>query len=334
MNGKIILASNSYFQYPKYIANYLGDVNATVLLCALCDKDNFAEMTVPDYDGWFYYTSTAIQCDTGIKPKTQQRTRKVLKELNILEEKMKGLPAKLYFRLNTDVIEKLIHDSTIYQEEFYKGINKKINSEAADTESENYLSQTRNYRVDKNEGAIDSDVSTHNKNKIKEYNIITAGQPAAPKNTKRNFSHNTLKDDLQSGDVLAKKPEKKSQKELADDIVESPEFHLSEEVKARLRKYMDWARSQKSEQKKWFNREKQMGEKIKKLIEIAGDDPSEQLKVIDYTQEKEYFTFVPVEMQTSRRYTKNVFQDKHMPHVRDNHEAKKKGENFRGIYKF
>lgn len=50
--------------------------------------------------GWFYNSRDKWTQETGITRREQETARRKLRELGLLEEKMAGIPCKLYFRLN------------------------------------------------------------------------------------------------------------------------------------------------------------------------------------------------------------------------------------------
>ncbi|EMX9856430.1 HNH endonuclease signature motif containing protein [Klebsiella pasteurii] len=53
-----------------------------------------------DPDGWFFKTQNEWEEETGLKRTEQEKARKTLTSLGILEELKKGIPAKLYYRVN------------------------------------------------------------------------------------------------------------------------------------------------------------------------------------------------------------------------------------------
>lgn len=58
--------------------------------------------------GWFYKTGTQWESETRLSRSEQERARRDLKAVGLLEEKRQGRPAKLYFRLNMDRLFELI----------------------------------------------------------------------------------------------------------------------------------------------------------------------------------------------------------------------------------
>src|SRR5688500_11934935 len=55
-------------------------------------------------DGWISKTQAEIEEETGRTRRNQETARKKLRELGVLEERYAGMPAKLYYRLNLDIL--------------------------------------------------------------------------------------------------------------------------------------------------------------------------------------------------------------------------------------
>src|SRR5580658_2600160 len=51
-------------------------------------------------DKWFYKTQIDWQRETCLTRTEQDRARKTLRELSLLEEKLAGMPARIYYRVN------------------------------------------------------------------------------------------------------------------------------------------------------------------------------------------------------------------------------------------
>lgn len=58
--------------------------------------------------GWFYKTSREWEAETGLTRREQETARKKLKERGLLEEELRGIPAKLYYRVNLDRLAELL----------------------------------------------------------------------------------------------------------------------------------------------------------------------------------------------------------------------------------
>ena len=65
-----------------------------------------------DDDGWFYKTGEEWEAETCLTRREQETARKSLKQLGILEEVRKGLPRKVFYRINRDVLYQAICDQS------------------------------------------------------------------------------------------------------------------------------------------------------------------------------------------------------------------------------
>ena len=57
---------------------------------------------------WFYKTQTDLEEETGLTRYEQEGARKKLVSCGVLEEEKRGIPAKLYFRVNQERLEELL----------------------------------------------------------------------------------------------------------------------------------------------------------------------------------------------------------------------------------
>lgn len=55
-------------------------------------------------DGWIYKTQVDLEEETGLTRYEQETARKRLVKLEVLEEKLEGLPARLYFKINFNTL--------------------------------------------------------------------------------------------------------------------------------------------------------------------------------------------------------------------------------------
>lgn len=92
--------------YHADIAKALGSVTAGLFLSqAIYWTGKGSE------EGWFYKTREEWQNELGMSRKEQENARKKLKDQGVLEEQLRGLPARLYYRVNFD---RLIEIMRIY----------------------------------------------------------------------------------------------------------------------------------------------------------------------------------------------------------------------------
>lgn len=91
--------------YHPALARAVGGVGAGLLLCQFL----YWSRTLPDARrGWFWKTAEQIQGETALTRCEQETARKKLKENKILQEKKMGMPAKVWFRVDVEKLEKLL----------------------------------------------------------------------------------------------------------------------------------------------------------------------------------------------------------------------------------
>lgn len=73
-----------------------------------------------DQEGWFWKTQEQWEQETALTRYEQESARKKLKALGVLEEKKKGLPALLYFRVVPDALVVMVAE--FYQEHAIKDV--------------------------------------------------------------------------------------------------------------------------------------------------------------------------------------------------------------------
>src|SRR3954454_6059919 len=90
--------------YHASLARALGSVTAGVLLSQFL----YWRPRSRDPDGWFWKTQVEIADETALSRTETETARKVLVRAGVLEEKRRGVPAKMHFRVNlTKVVELL-----------------------------------------------------------------------------------------------------------------------------------------------------------------------------------------------------------------------------------
>lgn len=96
--------------YPKLVP-VAGSVNATVLLCQLLYWDGKQH----DPDGWIYKTQDELREETGLTRAMQEEARGKLRSRGILEEVKRGVPARLYYRVDIDALERAWEEHVLPQ---------------------------------------------------------------------------------------------------------------------------------------------------------------------------------------------------------------------------
>jgi len=135
------MVNNKYGQariiYPE-LSRVVGGVKEMLLISYLIEWSKFSTE-----DGWIYRTQEQIEKDTGLSICEQQSARRNLKRLGVLIEKYKGMPRKIFYKVNEEaLLELVIENSHIkenleYGNSLIKGSHNKEKQEACDKESEN-----------------------------------------------------------------------------------------------------------------------------------------------------------------------------------------------------
>lgn len=92
--------------YQRIFSHLTGDpITALFLSQAL----HWTPRTTSE-DGFFYKTQADWWTETGLTRYHQETARRKLKKLGILEEKLKGIPAQLYFKLDLERLAELLKE--------------------------------------------------------------------------------------------------------------------------------------------------------------------------------------------------------------------------------
>jgi hypothetical protein len=116
---KHLLSSTSFLILNKYLAKKIG-LKAAVLLGDLISKEEYF-ISNGMTDGWFFNTEANIQEDTTLNSYHQRKAVKVLKDLNFIDVKRKGIPAKQYFKINEEQVLQFLNNLSAKN---YTTINK------------------------------------------------------------------------------------------------------------------------------------------------------------------------------------------------------------------
>ena len=90
--------------YHRILAEVAGSVGGGVFLSQALYWSK--RTTLPD--GWFYKTAEQWWEETYLTRREQETIRKRLVALKVLEEQKRGVPAKLHFRLNVNVLDGIL----------------------------------------------------------------------------------------------------------------------------------------------------------------------------------------------------------------------------------
>jgi hypothetical protein len=146
-------------------------------------------------DGWFFNTEKNIQDDTTLSPHQQRKALQHLKELQIIETKRKGIPAKMHYKINTEVLVKFLNNKD-YNNLITNNNNKEIKINNKYFKRPTIL-QVKNYCIER-ENNVDAEAFCDfydsknwmvGKNKMKDWK---ASVRTWERRNKTNISSNTL----------------------------------------------------------------------------------------------------------------------------------------------
>ncbi len=106
MSGKAIirLLMDRPVAYRPDLARILGGVKCAVFMCQMLYWTGKGKRA----DGFIWKTRAELEIETGLTRHEQDGARKKLKALGVMEEKRAGIPAKMHYRVNLEVLENLI----------------------------------------------------------------------------------------------------------------------------------------------------------------------------------------------------------------------------------
>lgn len=102
---KQLLSDKPVAYYPS-IARILGSPGAAVFLQQIAHWQGTHE------NQWVFRTQEQFENETALTPDMQNTARKLLKRLDVLEEKHDGMPRRLYYRLKWSNVEALLEAGT------------------------------------------------------------------------------------------------------------------------------------------------------------------------------------------------------------------------------
>lgn len=100
------LLSDRPIAYHPDIARVAGGVKAGIFLSQLLYWSDKGKRT----DGYIWKTQGEWETETALTRREQESARKILKSKGLLDEKLQGIPAKLYYKINTDILYQLLDD--------------------------------------------------------------------------------------------------------------------------------------------------------------------------------------------------------------------------------
>ena len=148
------------------LAHALGSVDAGLLLSQLLYWDG--KGWDPD---WIYKTMKMIKKETGLSRREQDRAIKICKKYNLIEVKLKGIPAKRSFKIRTENIVELLGNYFSSLSE----TDKQVCPKAPNSDVYNEQSNTKNNIDNNKEGFLKTNFSEAYKNGDKKHKPFYRG---------------------------------------------------------------------------------------------------------------------------------------------------------------
>mgnify|MGYP002864368834 CR=1 FL=1 len=100
-----LLASNGYISYNKLIVSKLGVYEAILLgeLCSIAGLFKSCE---------FYFSQEKISSDTSLSTRQIRSATEMLMEYGIISVEKKGIPCRLWYRLDESAIVRILNDDS------------------------------------------------------------------------------------------------------------------------------------------------------------------------------------------------------------------------------
>lgn len=104
---KELLLMSNYYSLNKTLVKKLG-IEQAFFICLLADAEQVIK--VKTNDEFFFQTIEDIEERSGLTPHKQRKIIEELKEKELIETDLRGIPAKRYFKLNYENISKYVFE--------------------------------------------------------------------------------------------------------------------------------------------------------------------------------------------------------------------------------
>ncbi len=190
-----LLSSSSFIMTNKILIKAVG-TDAAILLGELCSEYNYWEQRneLTDTD-WFYSTRENIEDNTGLTEHKQRMALSKLISLNLVETKKKGIPCKVYYKLNeknilecyTDTQKKLLKP---YKNSVVENFNNKSLKDATTSNKKN------------EEQVIENSNINNNNNNNKKYNNENHTHASCPEEEKKEYAKQVTMKETEYKDLV------------------------------------------------------------------------------------------------------------------------------------
>ena len=81
-------------------------ITGSIVAALLLSQAMYWQRRTKDPDGWWWKTMEEWTEETGLTRREQETARRELRTVGVLEERRRGSPARLYFRVDLDCLDK------------------------------------------------------------------------------------------------------------------------------------------------------------------------------------------------------------------------------------
>jgi hypothetical protein len=96
--------SEQVVAYRPAMARALGGVNCALFLQQIAFRAKDLIPEEPGYSAWVYKTRSKMERETALGRYEQETARRKLGALDVLEEELRGVPARMHYRIRWDVL--------------------------------------------------------------------------------------------------------------------------------------------------------------------------------------------------------------------------------------
>ena len=166
-----ILASSSFLIINKVVLQEIG-VDASIVLSHLVHRELYYKKVDRIKDGYFYNTTVTISCATTLSYYQIKQAIETLKKYKFITCVRKGIPARLFFKINTNQLSNFLRtsnevtnqlDCELAENKIYKNPNEVINNKVI---KKNYSINTRQESFKEECSLVDKSIS---KDKINDF---------------------------------------------------------------------------------------------------------------------------------------------------------------------
>jgi len=102
LNRAIGVLTQKYIWYYPNLSRLAGGHKAALMLGTLVHWTRYLNAEHPERNGWIWKSQAEWNTETGLSRHEQDSARKTLKARGLIEEQKRGMPARMYFRVDMD----------------------------------------------------------------------------------------------------------------------------------------------------------------------------------------------------------------------------------------